>query len=48
MIGFGVFTFVVAIVAMIWQMFNDPFRKNKVLYGQDGVRLVTYQRPNDQ
>jgi hypothetical protein len=46
LIAFGIFTIVVAIGAMIWQMFNDPFRKNKLMYGQDGVRLVSYQRPN--
>jgi hypothetical protein len=47
MIGFALFTVVVAFVAMIWQMFSDPLRKNKVVYGQDGVKLINYQRTNE-
>lgn len=46
-LGFGVFMVVSAIGAMIWQTFNDPFRKNKLMYDQDGVRLVEYQRPKE-
>ncbi len=40
LVGFGIFTVVSAIGAMIWQTFNDPFRKNKLMLDQDGVRLV--------
>ncbi len=47
LLGFGLFMFLSAIVAIIWQTFNDPFRKNKLMYGQEGVRLVSYQRPNE-
>ena len=32
-VGFGIFTVVVAIGAMIYQTFNDPFRKNRISYG---------------
>jgi hypothetical protein len=46
-VAFGIFTVVTAIGAMIWQTFNDPFKKNKFMYGQDGVRLVSYQRANE-
>ena len=45
-VAFGIFTVVSAIGAMIWQTFNDPFKKNKLMYGQDGIRLVSYQKPN--
>lgn len=47
LVGFGLFTVVSAIGAMIWQTFNDPFRKNKLMLDQDGVRLVEYHRPNE-
>lgn len=47
LIGFGIFTVVSAICVMVWQMFNDPFKKNKLTYSQDGgVRLVSYQKTN--
>lgn len=44
LIGFGAFMFVSAFLAIIWQTFNDPYKKNKLMYGQDGVRLVSYQK----
>lgn len=46
LIGFGVFTIATALVAMLWQNFNDPFRKNKFVQGQDGIQLVSYEQPN--
>lgn len=46
-IGFGIFTIAAAFIAMIWQNINDPFRKNRLMLEQDGVRLVTYQRTNE-
>lgn len=47
MIGFGIFTIAAAFAAMLWQKFNDPFTKNKMMYGHEGVKLVTYSRPYD-
>lgn len=45
-VGFILFLMMAGCGAMIWQTFNDPFRKNKFEYGQDGVRLVSYQKPS--
>ena len=45
-IGFVIFTVVVAVIVMIWSFFGDPFRKNRISYGEDGVKLVSYQKPN--
>lgn len=46
LVGFALFTVVVAIGAMIYQTFNDPYRKNRITYGHEGIRLVPeYQRP---
>ena len=33
-VGFGFFTIVVAIFALIWQTFNDPLRKNRISFNQ--------------
>ena len=44
-VGFTIFTVIVAIGAMIWTFFGDPFRRNKISYGADGGELVSYQKP---
>lgn len=40
LIGFGVFTIASALVAMLWQNFNDPFKQNRFIHDHDGIRLV--------
>ena len=44
-VGFGIFTVFVAIGALIYQTFNDPFRKNQITYSHEGIKLVPYHRP---
>ena len=45
LVGFGLFTVVVAVGALIWQTFNDPLRKNRITFNHEGIRLVPeYQR----
>ena len=44
-VGFGIFTVIVAIGALIYQTFNDPFRKNQITYSHEGIKLVPYHRP---
>lgn len=41
-VGFGIFMIVTAIGAMIWQMCSDPYQKNKLRFGQEGIQLVSY------
>ena len=47
LVGFGLFTVIVAVFALIWQTFSDPFRKNRITY-DEGIKLVPeYQRADD-
>ena len=43
LVGFGLFTILVAVIAMVWQTFSDPDRKNRIVYDHEGIRLVPYQ-----
>ena len=47
MIGFAFFTIASAIGAMLWQNLNDPYRKNEIRRTHDGVRLVSYDKVED-
>lgn len=47
LVAFGLFTFVSAVVVMIWQFFGDPFKKNKISYEDDGLHVSSYERPNE-
>ena len=40
------FTVIVAIIVGIWANFSDPNKRNTIRYGREGIKLITYQRPN--
>lgn len=46
LICFALFLTVATMGAMIWQIFNDPYRKNQRMFRFGGVRLVEYERAN--
>jgi hypothetical protein len=44
---FLLFMLAACICVIIWQQFNNPDRTRRLRSDKNGVRLVSYQRPNE-
>jgi hypothetical protein len=47
-VGFAVFAVIAGIFIFFWRLFTDPFRKKRINYEQEGIRLVPYRKHLDE